>query len=163
MIARTKMFIIRKARQEDKESIWRVHATAIRETCVSHYSEEVIRIWVERLAPDKYVEAISSNEFFVAEENGVVIGFGELNQAGGEITGLYVSPDAAGRGVGWKLLCALEERARTFGLGKLHLTSSLNAVSFYERSGFRFLEKMTQTLRPGVERASVRMFKELSP
>ena len=157
------MFTIRKAKQEDKESIWRVHAKAIRETCASHYSQEVIRIWAERLRPEKYGEAISSNEFFVAEENGEVLGFGELNKADGEITGLYVSPDVAGRGVGWKLLCTLEERARSFGLESLHLTSSLNAVSFYERAGFKSLEKMTKTLSPGVERASVRMFKELSP
>jgi putative acetyltransferase len=156
------MFTIRKARQEDKESIWRVHAKAIRETCASHYSQEVIRIWAERLQPEKYEEAIRSNEFFVAEENGAVVGFGELDKAGGEIAGLYVSPDVAGRGVGWKLLSTLEERARAFGLASLHLTSSLNAVSFYERAGFKSLEKMTKTLSPGVERASVRMFKELA-
>jgi putative acetyltransferase len=162
MDAQTKMFTIRKARQEDKESIWRVHAKAIRETCVSHYSQEVVSIWAERLRPEKYGEAISSNEFFVAQENGAVVGFGELNQSGGEITGLYVSPDVAGRGVGWKLLCTLEERARTLGLETLYLTSSLNAVSFYERAGFKTLEKMTHTLSPGVERASVRMFKDLS-
>jgi putative acetyltransferase len=157
------MFTIRKAKQEDKESIWRVHVKAIRGTCVSHYSQEVIRIWAERLRPEKYEEAIRSNEFFVAEEDGVVVGFGELDQAGGEIQGLYVSPDVASRGVGQKLLCTLEERARAFGLVSLHLTSSLNAVSFYERAGFESLEKMTKTLSPGVERASVRMFKELSP
>ena len=157
------MFAIRKAQQEDKEPIWRVHVKAIRETCVSHYSQEVIRIWAERLQPEKYAEAIRSNEFFVAEENGAVIGFGELDQASGEIQGLYVSPDVASRGVGQKLLRALEERARAYGLQSLHLTSSLNAVSFYERAGFKSLEMMTKTLSPGVERASVRMLKELLP
>ncbi|HEX8176476.1 MAG TPA: GNAT family N-acetyltransferase [Pyrinomonadaceae bacterium] len=156
------MFTIRKAKQEDKESIYHVHAKAIRETCASHYSQEVIRIWVGRLQPEKYGVAISSNEFFVAEKDGSVVGFGELDPIGGEIAGLYVSPDASGRGVGWKLLCALEEKARALGLESLHLDSSLNAVSFYERAGFKSLEKRTKTLSPGVERASVRMFKELS-
>lgn len=156
------MFTIRKAKQEDKESIWRVHVKAVRETCVSHYSQEVIQIWAERMRPEKYEDAIRSNEFFVAEENGAVVGFGELDQAGGEIQGLYVSPDVARRGVGQKLLSTLEERARAFGLESLHLTSSLNAVSFYERAGFKSREKITKTLSPGVERASVRMFKELS-
>lgn len=157
------MFTIRKAEQEDKEAIWRVHIKAIRETCISHYSQEVIRTWAERLQPEKYEEAIRSSEFFVAEENGVVVGFGELDRAAGEIQGLYVSPDVASRGFGQKLLSTLEEKARTFGLRSLHLTSSLNAVSFYERAGFKALEKMTKTLSPGVERESVRMFKELSP
>jgi putative acetyltransferase len=157
------MFTIRKAKQEDRESIWRVHVKAVRETCVSHYSQEVIRIWAGRLQPDKYEEALRRNEFFVAVEDGAVIGFGELDQAGGEIQGLYVSPDVASRGVGRKLLWTLEERARVFGLKSLHLTSSLNAVSFYERAGYRSLGEMTKTLGPGVERASVSMCKELSP
>jgi putative acetyltransferase len=153
------MFTIRKARQEDKESIWHVHVRAIRETCIGHYSHEVIEVWTERLKPEKYEEAIDANEFFVAEEDGVVVGFGELNQATGEIQGLYVSPAVGRRGVGLKLLRTLEETAHVYGLASLHLTSTLNAVSFYERAGFEPLERITKTLTPGVERASVRMVK----
>ena len=156
------MFTIRRARQEDKEAIWRVHGRAIRETCASHYSEDVIRIWAGGLRPEKYGEAIDGNDFFVAEEDGVVVGFGELGRAAGEIQGLYVSPEVAGRGVGRKLLCTLEERARAYGLESLHLTSSLNAVPFYERAGFKAVGELSKTLGPGVERASVRMFKELN-
>jgi len=66
-----------------------------------------------------------------------------------------------GQGVGWRLLCTLEERARAYGLKSLRLTSSLNAVSFYERAGFKSVEELTETISPGVERASVRMFKDL--
>ena len=156
------MFTIRKARQEDKEAIWRVHVKAISETCASHYSQDVIRIWAGRLQPEKYEDAIRRNEFFVADENGSVVGFGELDPAVGEIQGLYVSPDMASRGVGQKLLSTLEKRACALGLRSLYLTSSLNAVSFYERAGFKSLGEITKTLSPGVERASVRMFKELS-
>jgi putative acetyltransferase len=114
------------------------------------------------LRPEKYGEAIERYEFFVAEEDRVVVGFGELGQEAGEIQGLYVSPEVAGRGVGRRLLSTLEERARAYGLESLRLTSSLNAVSFYERAGFRASEALTQTISPGVERASVRMFKDLS-
>jgi N-acetylglutamate synthase-like GNAT family acetyltransferase len=153
---------IRRATQEDKEAIWRVHGSAIRGGCAGHYSPEVIEVWAGRLRPEKYGEAIERYEFFVAEEGGVVVGFGELGQEAGEIQGLYVSADAAGRGVGRRLLSALEERARAHGLGSLRLTSSLNAVPFYERAGFRAVERLTQTISPGVERESVRMFKELS-
>jgi N-acetylglutamate synthase-like GNAT family acetyltransferase len=153
---------IRRATQEDKEAVWRVHGRAIRGTCAGHYSQEVIEVWAGRLRPEKYGEAIERYEFFVAEEDGAVVGFGELGQEAGEIQGLYVSPDVAGRGVGWRLLSTLEERARAYGLESLRLTSSLNAVSFYERAGFKAVEELTQTISPGVERASVRMFKELS-
>ena len=155
------MFTVRRARQEDKEAIWRVHFRAVSETCASHYSQEVIRIWAGGLRPEKYEAAIRGNEFFVAEEDGAVVGFAELDPAGGEVTGLYVSPEVAGRGVGRTLLSTLEETARAYGCASLHLTSSLNAVPFYERAGFRPLATLTKTLGPGVERASVRMTKEL--
>lgn len=153
------MLNIRRARQEDKEAIWRVHGEAIRETCAGHYPPEVIEIWAGRLRSEKYAEAIDKYEFFVAEEDGVIVGYGELGQEAGEIQGLYVSP--AGRGVGRKLLSKLEETARAHGLKSLSLTSSLNAVRFYERAGFEAVEELTETIGPGVERGSVRMFKEL--
>ena len=156
------MLTIRRARQEDKEAIWRVHGSAIRGMCASHYSREVIETWAGRLRPEKYAEAIERYDLFVAEEDGVVVGFGELGQETGEVQGLYVSHEVAGRGVGWKLLSTLEERAHAYGLGSLRLTSSLNAVPFYERAGFRAVEELKETIAPGVERASVRMFKELS-
>jgi ribosomal protein S18 acetylase RimI-like enzyme len=155
------MLTIRRARQEDKEAIWRVHGRAIRETCAGHYPREVVEIWAGRLRPEKYAEAIDKYEFFVAEEGGVVVGFGELGPEAGAIQGLYVSPEVKGRGVGWKLLCTLERRARAYGLKSLRLTSSLNAVPFYERAGFRAVGELTETIGPGVERASVSMFKEL--
>jgi len=155
------MLTIRRARQGDKEAIWRVHGGAIRGTCAGHYSREVIEIWAGRLRPEKYAEAIDKYEFFVAEADGVIVGFGELGPEGGAIQGLYVSPDVKGRGVGRELLRTLEERARAYGLKSLRLTSSLNAVPFYERAGFRAVGELTETIGPGVERASVRMFKEL--
>lgn len=155
------MLTIRRATQEDKEAVWRVHGRAIRETCAGHYSQEVIQTWAGRLRPEKYAEAIDLYDFFVAEEDGVVVGFGELGREDGAIQGLYVSPDVKGRGAGWKLLSTLEERARAYGLRSLSLTSSLNAVPFYERAGFKAVGELTETIGPGVERASVRMFKEL--
>ena len=155
------MLTIRRARQEDREAVWRVHGRAVRETCATHYSREVIEIWAGRLRPGKYAEAIDKYEFYVAEEGGEVVGFGELGPAAGAIQGLYVSPGVKGRGVGRELLRTLEERAREYGLKSLSLTSSLNAVPFYERAGFKAVGELTETIGPGVERASVRMLKEL--
>lgn len=90
------MLTIRRARQEDKEAIWRVHGRAIRGTCASHYSPEVIEIWAGRLRPEKYAEAIDRYDFFVAEEEGVIVGYGELGREAEAIQGLYVSPDVKG-------------------------------------------------------------------
>ena len=154
------MLHIRRARQEDKEAIWRVHLDAIRGLCVSHYGEEVIEAWTARTKPEKYEESISHSLFLVAEEDAKVVGFGVLNREAAEIGGLYVSSDAAGHGIGRRLLRMLEEEAGQAGLKRLELYASLNAVRFYRRAGYVPRESLSHKIGPGVERACVRMDKQ---
>jgi len=58
----------------------------------------------------------------------------------GEVFGMYVAPEYAGRGVGQLLLDACIGRAREAGLEQLRLTvteSNARAKALYERAGFR--------------------------
>jgi GNAT superfamily N-acetyltransferase len=155
------MTAVRKARLEDSEAIWRVHTSAIREIARSHYTPEEIEAWAWPRRPEHYVEPIRRLEFYVAEDGGVIVGFGTLNSASSEVEAVYVSPDAARRGIGLMLLHALEERARVLGLTALRLDASLNAVPFYERAGYERRAQTKHRLTSGVEIACVRMTKEL--
>ena len=76
---------------------------------------------------------------------------------------VYVHPRAVRRGVGARLLRTLEEIARAAGLSTLHLKSTLNAVTFYQRAGFRIEAQATHRISPDVELACVGMRKELGP
>jgi ribosomal protein S18 acetylase RimI-like enzyme len=85
-----------------------------------------------------------SDRLFVADDDGVVVGFGEVELASwnrrAAITHLYVSASHRGRGVGRVLVEALAERARADGARCLWLeTQNVNypAVQFYYRLGFR--------------------------
>ena len=50
------MITIRRAKQEDKFPIWRVHIRAIKEVCKSHYSEKEIVYYADkRVNHDKIV------------------------------------------------------------------------------------------------------------
>jgi putative acetyltransferase len=131
------MVTIRKARPEDGEPIGRVHRSSIRELCGGHYAPEKIDVWARPRRPEHYERAILDKDFYVATEEGEVVGFGTLNAETSEVEAVYVGPAAAGRGVGTLILRALEGRARELGLKSLRLDSSLNAVGFYERAGFR--------------------------
>ncbi len=156
------MFTVRRAREEDGESIWRVHTRAIREIARSHYTLEETEAWAGPRKPEHYVESIRNNEFYVAEEDGAVIGFGALNQKQGEIEALYVSPEVAGRGVGKAILQELEGRAKDLGIKSLRMDASLNAVPFYESAGYEQQREMKHRLASGVEIDCVLMTKELS-
>ena len=151
---------IRRARQEDRGAIWHVHTRAIREVCKSHYSERELQIWTDVLKPGRYEDQIRKGPFYVAVERGSIIGFGNLNQKSGEIEALYVHPDHVGRGVGMRILQALENVALDAGLKLLRLSSSLNAVRFYEMAGYK-PQQQKRWLLPSEMVVCVSMIKEL--
>ncbi len=157
------MFTVRRAREVDCEAIWRVHARAIREIAESHYTSEEVAAWASPRKPEHYVESIRDKEFYVAEENGVVIGFGTLNQMQSEIEAVYVSPEVVRRGVGGAILQKLEERARDLSIKSLKMDASLNAVPFYKSAGYESQKEMKHRLASGVEIGCLLMTKELSP
>jgi len=151
---------IRKARQVDKEALWEIHIRAIKELCKSHYSERELNMWTEVIKPGRYEEQMKRGPFYVAVEGETIIAFGNLNQKSGEIEALYVDPDHVRRGVGLKILEALENTALDSGLERLCLTSSLNAVGFYEMAGYK-PQKQKRWLLPFEMVVCVPMSKEL--
>lgn len=161
-IALEEMLTIRRSRQEDCQSIGNVHAAAVAGIRTALYTPEEIQAWAVPKKRESYEESIRSKEFFVAEENGIIIGFGVLNQESAEVEAVYVSPGAGRRGIGLELLRKLEERAVVLGLGVLRLNASLNAVPFYKRAGYVAQEQSKYRLSTGVEIACVPMVKLIS-
>ena len=156
------MVTIRRAGEADCEAILRVHLKAIREIAKSHYTSEEVEAWASPRKPEHYAESIRNKEFYVAEENGDVIGFGTLNQTQSEIEAVYVSPEVVRRGVGGAILQKLEEQARSLNLKWLKMDASLNAVPFYTSAGYKPQKETKHRLASGVEISCVRMIKELS-
>lgn len=157
------MLIIRKAKEEDCPSIVRVHASAVRAIPDNYYAPEEIEAWAAPRKIESYQQAVHNNEFYVATEGEIIVGFGVLNRETREIEAVYVSPEAKGRGVGLKLLHQLEEEGRSLGLEALRLNASLNAVGFYLRAGYVAQEESKYRLQSGVEVRCVPMVKALTP
>ena len=133
---------IRPATTEDRQALWQVHTEAIRQTARSHYDAAQIEAWAGHLTPEGYHP--DPDCFFVAETEGSVVGFGELNLKAGEIEAVFVAQDYGRRGIGRQILQALEEVAAQRGLTHLVLDASLNAVAFYKVMGYRQKEPTVQ-------------------
>ena len=71
----------------------------------------------------------------MADDDGVIVGFGVLDQESAVVEAVYVITGAGRRGIGLEVLRKLEDRARALGLTVLRLNASLNAVPFYEKAG----------------------------
>jgi GNAT superfamily N-acetyltransferase len=130
--------IIRSATLDDSERIHRIHTTAVRTLCSPQYAVEVVDGWLENRSPQGYQRSIESGAMFVAELEGQTAGFGEATV--GEVVAVFVDPAFGGRGIGRVLLEHALGLARAGGRGSVRLESTLNAVGFYERFGFRVVE-----------------------
>lgn len=155
------MINIRRARQEDCESIGSVHAAAVRGIRTALYTPEEIQAWAVPRKPESYEELIRGKEFYVAEEGSVIVAFGVLDRESAVVEAVYVSPGAGRRGIGLEVMRKLEERAQALGLEELRLNASLNAVPFYEKAGYVAQERSTYRLFTGVEIACVPMVKTI--
>lgn len=152
--------IIRRATLDDRQAIYEIQRSAILETCRRSYPEEDVTVWAGLLSPDSY-HAIHDRYFVVAEQDGRIQGFGQLDEQEGEVEAIYVSPAAEGRGIGSAILQRLEERARECGLKELKVRSTLNAESFYARHGYQHLALIRYRLVPSLMLNCVEMRKQL--
>jgi GNAT superfamily N-acetyltransferase len=121
-----------------------------------------------RLDPEE-VEA-GKGTFLVAFAGGEPVGCGAIRMLSAEIAEIkrmYVSPAARGRGVGFRLLDALETEARALGADRVLLETGPRqpeAIALYSRAGYVetgafgeyqthplsvFMEKRFRTFPPG--------------
>ena len=88
-------------------------------------------------------------EFWVAEEDGVVLGCGALHvlwEDLGEVRTIAVAEGVLGKGVGHAMLAALEQRAGDLGLSRLFCLTF--ETEFFGRHGF--VEVAEQVVSPDV-------------
>ena len=87
--------------------------------------------------------------YFIAEENNKVIGgiglavFTYFDECA-ELQKLYLTESAKGRGLGYKLICMIEDKARELGYKRLYLETHTNlqaAIHIYEKCGYREIER----------------------
>ncbi len=155
---------IRPANEEDADSILDLREESIRAFGPEGYHDEQVDAWAEQpLGTAPYLESIrdESESVIVAVAAGGLVGFGRVELDLGILSAVYVHPDYARDGVGSSLLSHLESTARRAGMESLSLHASLNAVDFYEASGYERVETVEHEVAGGVELACVEMVRDL--
>lgn len=161
---------VREATSADTDRIRSVHLASVTELAARDYSPAQIEAWTEPIETATYDAIEAGDASVVVAEAADVVGFGSVSLASregyaepvdGEITGVYVHPDAVREGVGSRLLAALESRARTDGSHRVGLVASTNAVPFYEYHGYEQVRERTHRFGAEVEGPAVEMRKHL--
>lgn len=108
-----------------------------------------------------YSKWLPERVLVVAEQEGEITGFAQMNPATCSIEALHVNPEQACRGIGRSLTGEIERIAADMGIKKLVLDSSVNADGFYARCGYTRKGEGMFRCNSGIELEIVTYEKEL--
>ena len=121
---------LRPACPGEGQALYDITKAAIESGAAGHYSQAQIAGWMNG-RDGAYYEALIAAGFIIVAADGVLLGYVEAGP--GEITRLFIRPNAAGQGLGRRLL---ERGIAMAGPGDVQLNATLNAAPFYEHCGF---------------------------
>lgn len=153
---------VRRATPDDATRLHGLVRASARAGWSGVYSHEQVTAWCRLSTPEYYQACIEIRDVLVAEIDGEIAGFAQLDMGQRRVLSLYVAPAHVRRGIGSALLRSIERIAVRRGVLELVLSSSLGAVMFYERVGYRAGERVELQLPGGLPMIVVSMRKHLA-
>lgn len=140
--------VYRKYRPSDCEKIAELFYQTVHSVNQKDYTPEQLDAWATgQVDLVQWNRTLSDHYTVVAEEDGVILGFGDIAEDG-YLDRLYVHKDHQGQGIATALCDRLE---RTVGAQSIATYASITARPFFEKRGY-------QTVKPNqVERNGVRL------
>lgn len=132
--------------KEDIPTVVRIHKNCVSKTNSLTYSADVIGEWLKQITPKSVQNQLNNSKWCVIKEGGVIVGFCQYNLEDGELYQIQIDPDHQGKGYGKSLYNFVESDFKKHEKTKITLNSTLNAVPFYEKMGFRKLKDITFSL-----------------
>lgn len=137
---------VRFYQKGDAKRLEKLFYDTIRNVNLGDYTQLQVEAW----APDKrdineWETSFENKLVFVAEENGQLAGFGELENDG-HIGRFYVAKEYIGKGVGKNIYFHLEDYAKKNHIRSLYVEASITAKPFFLAMGFSEVEKQTVNL-----------------
>ncbi|KOM98471.1 acetyltransferase [Clostridium botulinum] len=143
---------IRMYQSEDCREIVELFYNTVHSINSRDYNNAQLDVWASKeIDIDSWDKSFSQHYSIVAEENDVIIGFGDLD-ATGHLDTLYVHKDYQGIGVATTIANELENYAQENHISIVTTNASITAKPFFKRQGYevvkeQFIERNGQFLK----------------
>ena len=139
---------LRRFQKDDEYAVSDVICTTIAISNQKDYSPAFIEENIRSHSPEVIAQRAKDAHFYVAMDGETIIGCGGITGYWGSteesyLTSIFVLPDYQGKGVGRKIVEALEAHEYFPRAWRTELGSSLTAVSFYRKMGYEFKNEIT--------------------
>ncbi|MFQ6372241.1 GNAT family N-acetyltransferase [Shewanella sp. YIC-542] len=141
------MINIRTYKGSDARALWAIFYYAVRKVNLRDYSQAQVEAWApDDFAPDIWQRKMNEIEPFIAEIDGEIVGYADL-QENGLIDHFFVHHEHQGQGVGRRLMEHVLDTGKRQGNCKLYSEVSITARPFFEKFGFNVVQAQTVDVR----------------
>jgi putative acetyltransferase len=139
--------IIRDYKLSDTKEIMKLFYDTIHEINICDYTQEQVDAWApESMDYEVWHKRLQAKLPYIAENNGQIVGFGEL-EVDGHIDCFYCHSKYQRKGIGSKLLSHIENTAKLQIIKRLYTEASITAKPFFEQKGFSVVTEQQVELR----------------
>ena len=137
----------------------------IHKRCISlcnseRYNKEQIEEWLSTINSQNIKDQLEDTVWLILEEDKTVVGFAQYSLEDKELYQIQIDPKEQGKGYGKELYYYIENIFKKNNIKSISLFATLNAISFYEKLGFKSTKKISfKLLNTKIE--MVKMDKEL--
>lgn len=141
------MVTIRPDRPTDIEDVYALFYNSVHHVAKKDYSPEQLAAWAKpQRNTTRWDESLLQQLVWVAEMDGVIVGFTSLHADSGYLDFMYTHHQHQGKGIATALLAALETEAIKLNLLELTTDSSLTARQFFLSHGFQLVTENIKTV-----------------
>ena len=148
---------IRRFTEQDAPAVSDLIVTTLRVSNTKDYPPDMMEELVLHMQPVDILQRASRAHFYVAEEEGRIIGCGAIGAYWGKenesiLLTIFVLPECQGRGVGRKIVETLERDEYALRAKRIEIPASITGLPFYRKMGYDFKNGCAELDEEGVYR-----------
>ena len=134
---------IRRFKEEEANEVSDLIRNTIRISNTKDYPLELMNLLIETETPEHVLERASWTHFYVAEDEGKIVGCGAIGPFWGKedesgLFTIFVHPEYQGKGVGRAIIETLEKDEYFLRAKRIEIPASITGVPFYLKMGYHF-------------------------